>query len=146
MRMLLLIWQSLAVSFRCLVVDDNRRFLEAAQRSLERQGLEAIDTAIDIRSALEAVAVGRPDVVLIDVSLGQESGFDLIGLLAERFTELTGRMIVISTRAEEDYVDLIEDTAAAGFLSKSAISVAAIRRLVPGLPGDRPPPEGSDRC
>ena len=92
------------------------------------------------------MAAGRPDVVLIDVSLGQESGFDLIGLLAERFTELTGRMIVISTRAEEDYVDLIEDTAAAGFLSKSAISVAAIRRLVPGLPGDRPPPEGSDRC
>jgi DNA-binding NarL/FixJ family response regulator len=122
------------MTFRCLVVDDNQRFLDAARRSLERQGLHAVDTALDIDSALEAVATGRPDVVLVDVSLGQESGFDLVRRLAERFSHLTGRIIMISTRDEEDYAELMEDTSATGFLGKSVLSVQAIRTLIPDLP------------
>ena len=59
--------------FRGLVVDDNQRFLAAARHSLERQGLGAVDTALNIDSALEAVAAGRPDVVLVDVSLGRRA-------------------------------------------------------------------------
>ncbi len=59
--------------FRGLVVDDNQRFLAAARHSLERQGLGAVDTALNIDSALEAVATGRPDVVLVDVSLGRRA-------------------------------------------------------------------------
>lgn len=120
--------------FRGLVVDDNQRFLVAARHSLERQGLAAVDTALTIDSALEAVATGRPDVVLVDVSLGPESGFDLVHQLAERFPHLTGRIIMISTRAEEDYAELMADPPAAGFLGKSALSVQAIRTLVPDLP------------
>lgn len=120
--------------FRCLVVDDNQRFLEAARHSLERQGLDAVDTTLNIDSALEAAASGRPDVVLVDVSLGPESGFDLMRRLVERFPYLRGHIIMISTRAEEDYAELMEGTPAAGFLNKSALSVPAIRTLVPGLP------------
>jgi DNA-binding NarL/FixJ family response regulator len=122
------------VPFCCLVVDDNQRFLEVARRSLEWQGLDAVCTATSIESALGAVATDRPDVVLIDVSLGEESGFDLLRQLTERFPYLIGRIIMISTRAEEDYADLIDGTRAAGFLAKSALSVTAIRRLIPGLP------------
>ena len=120
--------------FRCLVVDDNQRFLEVARRSLERQGLDVVATAETIDSALEAVAALMPDVILVDVSLGRESGFDLVRRLAEHFPDLTGRIIMISTRAAEDYTELMEDTPAAGFLAKSALSVAAIRALIPGLP------------
>ena len=120
--------------FRGLLVDDNQRFLVAARRGLERQGLPAVDTALDIDSALQAVATRRPDVVLVDVSLGQESGFDLVRRLVERFSHLTGRIIMISTRDEEDYAELMADTPATGFLGKSALSVEAIRTLIPDLP------------
>jgi DNA-binding response OmpR family regulator len=122
------------MTFRCLLVDDNQRFLDVARRGLERQGLHAVDTALDIDSALEAVATRRPDVVLVDVSLGQESGFDLVRRLAERFSHLTGRIIMISTRDEEDYAELMEGASAAGFLGKSALSVQEIRTLIPDLP------------
>ncbi len=122
------------MTFRCLLVDDNQRFLDAARRGLERQGLHAVDTALDIDSALEAVATRRPDVVLVDVSLGQESGFDLVRRLAERFSHLTGRIIMISTRDEEDYAELMEAASATGFLGKSALSVEGIRTLIPDLP------------
>jgi DNA-binding NarL/FixJ family response regulator len=121
------------VRFRCLVVDDNERFLDVVRRSLGKQGVEAVDTATDSESALRAVAAGRPDVVLVDVSLGAESGFDLLRLLVDRYPYLSGRIIVISTRDAEDYVELLEGGPAAGFVDKSALSVAAIRNLVPGL-------------
>ncbi|MCY1137136.1 response regulator transcription factor [Actinoplanes sp. Pm04-4] len=122
------------MQFRCLVVDDNQRFLDVARRSLEWQGLESVGTAETIETALAATEADHPDVVLVDVSLGGESGFELVRLLAARFPELTGRIIMISTRAEEDYAELMEGTPAAGFLAKSALSVRAIRELIPDLP------------
>lgn len=73
----------------------------------------------------------RPDVVLVDITLGAESGFDLARRLVE--TDSGGPTIVlISTHAEADFADLIEETPAAGFVSKSELSATAIRRLVGG--------------
>jgi DNA-binding NarL/FixJ family response regulator len=115
------------------VVDDNQRFLDVVRRSLGRQGVEAVDIATDSDSALRAAALTCPDVVLVDVSLGAESGFDLLRLLVDRYPELTGRIIMISTRDAEDYVELLEDAPAAGFVAKSELSVPAIRNLIPGL-------------
>jgi DNA-binding NarL/FixJ family response regulator len=123
-------WHSGAVPFRCLVVDDNQRFLEVARRSLERDGLTVVDVAADIGAAIEAVAAARPDVVLIDVSLGAESGFELLRRLTDLHPDLAGRIIMISTRAEEDYAEVLEGTSAAGFLPKSALSTSAIRALL----------------
>jgi len=127
-------WHSQHVPFRCLVVDDNQRYLEVARRSLEWQGLDTVGAATSIASALEAVATTRPDVVLVDVSLGLESGFELLRRLVEAFPYLDGRVLMISTRAEEDYAELLESTRAAGFLAKSALTVTAIRGLIPDLP------------
>jgi len=121
------------VRFACLLVDDNVRFLEVARRTLERQGLAAVSTATSIGSALEVTATDQPEVVLVDVSLGPESGFDLVRQLADRFPHLRGRIIMTSTRSAEDYAELMEDTPAVGFLAKSELSVAAIRALIPDL-------------
>jgi DNA-binding NarL/FixJ family response regulator len=116
------------------VVDDNQRFLEVARRILEWQGLEAVGTATSIAAALDAVAGEPPDVVLVDVSLGPESGFELLRRIAARHPRLAGRVIMISTRAEEDYAEILEGAGAAGFMAKSDLSVAAIRRLIGDLP------------
>jgi DNA-binding NarL/FixJ family response regulator len=115
---------------RCLIVDDNERFLEIAQISLERQGLEVVGTATTIAGALLEAAVLRPDVVLVDVALGAESGFELTRRLVEGFPELQARIVLISTRGEEDLADLIASSPAVGFLSKSLLSAAAVRGLV----------------
>ncbi|MEN3269859.1 MAG: two-component system, NarL family, invasion response regulator UvrY [Pseudonocardia sp.] len=115
---------------RCLIVDDNERFLEVARISLERQGLEVVGTATTIAAALLEAAVLRPDVVLVDVALGAESGFELTRRLVEDFPELRARIVLISTRGEEDLADLIASSPAAGFLSKSLLSAAAVCGLV----------------
>lgn len=111
---------------RCLLVDDSRAFLDAASVLLEREGLVIAGVASTSAEALRQAETLRPDVVLVDVSLGDESGFDL----ARRLTD--GTVILISTRAEADLADLVAASPAAGFLSKSELSAGAIRRFLDG--------------
>ena len=112
---------------RCLIVDDNASFLEAAATLLEREGLTVIGVASTTEEALRQVPELQPDVVLVDITLGAESGLDLTRRLAANGAHLP--VILISTHAEADFADLIAATPAAGFVTKSELSAAAIRRL-----------------
>lgn len=119
------------MSLRCLIVDDSEQFLRAASSSLGRNGIEIVGTATTSATALDQVAKLRPDVVLVDVGLGEESGFDLTLQLVDAFPYLASRVVLISTRAEDDYGDLVEASPAAGFVPKSELSASAVRELVP---------------
>jgi DNA-binding NarL/FixJ family response regulator len=108
-----------------LIVDDNRSFLDAARTLLEREGVTVAGIATTSVDALHADAALRPDVVLVDISLGEESGFEL----ARRLIAHTGRastVILISTRSETDVAELLAASPADGFLSKSELSADAI--------------------
>jgi DNA-binding NarL/FixJ family response regulator len=123
------------VATRCLIVDDSKQFLVAARMLLERQGLTVVGVASTSSEALQQVESLRPDVVLVDVSLGEESGLDLARrLIAERPAD-GAAVIMISTRGGEDVADLVAGSRAAGFLPKSELSANAILRLLDGQPG-----------
>jgi two-component system nitrate/nitrite response regulator NarL len=114
---------------RVLIVDDNASFLRAARGLLEAEGVSVVGVAC---TGLEAhTLAGRlaPDVILVDISLAGESGFDV----ARRLTELPAAgtaVILISTRAEADFADLIAASPALGFLSKSELAAAPIRHIL----------------
>jgi CheY-like chemotaxis protein len=121
------------MSLRAVIVDDNAEFLQIARSLLERGGITVVGTALTGAQALRSAEQHDPDVVLVDVGLGDESGFDV----AERLNRPTGRrmrVVLISARAEEDLVDLIEASPAIGFVSKSRLSADAIIELL--HPGD----------
>ena len=120
---------------RSLIVDDNRRFLDAARALLEREGLPIVGVASTSAVALHQVQELRPDVTLVDIDLGGESGFDLVQRLADLASL---RMILVSTHAEQDYADLIAASPAIGFVPKSALSAAAIRALLSACDDDEP--------
>jgi DNA-binding NarL/FixJ family response regulator len=120
------------VAVRCLIVDDNERFLEAARSSLGRDGIEVVGTATTTATALQQAKQLRPDVVLVDISLGDESGFELTRQLVDVFPDLASRVVLISTREEQDYSDLIAASPAVGFVPKSHLSAKAVRELVYG--------------
>jgi DNA-binding NarL/FixJ family response regulator len=130
---------------RCLIVDDSRRFLEAARGLLERQGISVVGAASTSAEALRQVEELRPDVALVDIDLGGESGFALVRRLDRDAGPPRPRTILISTHAEEDYFELIASSPAVGFLPKSELSAAAIRGLLdgrgeePGAPVSGPP-------
>jgi DNA-binding NarL/FixJ family response regulator len=117
---------------RCLIIDDNRPYLEAARVLLEREGLTVVGVATTGKEALRQAKTLHPDVVLVDISLGEENGFDLARQLVEDGVGADATVVMISTRAEEDVADLLVESPAAGFVPKAELSAAAIRRLVDG--------------
>ncbi len=122
---------------RYLLVDDNHAFLEAASVLLEREGVTVVGVASSIAEALRQARALRPDVILVDIGLGDESGFDLARLLAQDGQGGQGagaEVILISTRAEADYAELIAESPAAGFLPKSELSVRGISRILGHTP------------
>jgi CheY-like chemotaxis protein len=119
---------------QCLIVDDSRHFLDAARGLLERQGIVVVGVASTGAEALRRVKELRPDVTLVDIDLGDESGFDVARQLQHDSDGTRTRVILISTHAEQDYADLIAASPAVGFLSKSVLSADAIRDLL-GKPG-----------
>jgi DNA-binding NarL/FixJ family response regulator len=117
---------------RSLIVDDNEPFLEAARMLLEREGLIIAGVASTGAEALRLTQELRPDIVLVDISLGEESGFDLARSLVDGDLGYRPAVVLISTLAEDDVADLIAASPAAGFLPKAELSASAIRRIVDG--------------
>ncbi|MEV6831817.1 response regulator transcription factor [Amycolatopsis sp. NPDC051102] len=115
---------------RCLIVDDSPQFQQAARGLLERQGVAVVGVASSAAEALRRVAELRPDVTLVDIDLGGQSGFDVVRLLNRDAGVAAARLILISTHAEDDYAELIAASPAAGFLPKTALSAAAIRGML----------------
>jgi DNA-binding NarL/FixJ family response regulator len=126
------------MNVRCLIVDDSRHFLDAARGLLERQGLTVVGEASTGAEALRLAAKLRPDVTLVDIDLGGESGFEVARQLSRQAATTASRMILISTHAEEDYAELIAASPAIGFLSKAELSGGAIRAWLGGR-GERDP-------
>lgn len=121
---------ALLVGVRCVIVDDNPVFLEAARALLERGGLPVAAVAATGAEAVRQAHAHQPDVVLVDVFLDGESGFELARRLADDGEPPHPLIILISTLARDDLVDLINDSPAAGFMSKRELSAQAVRCVV----------------
>ena len=115
---------------RVVIVDDNPEFLDSARRLLEHQGVRVVGVASTNADGLRCVQELRPDVTLVDVNLGEESGFDLAEALQDSDDEAPVPVILISTHAEPDLADMLETSPAIGFLAKSALSADAITATV----------------
>ena len=64
------------VSVRVLIVDDDAGFRRVAAELCRARRLSVVGEAVDVRSALAAVAETDPDWVLMDVNLPDGSGLD----------------------------------------------------------------------
>ena len=71
------------VPLRCLIVDDHASFVKAAAAMLEREGLSVVGVAYNGADALTRTRELHPDVVLLDIALGADSGMAVARRLAE---------------------------------------------------------------
>jgi DNA-binding NarL/FixJ family response regulator len=115
---------------RALLVDDNASFLEAARVLLEQGGIRVVGSASTSADGLRLAEQLRPDVILVDIGLGNESGFALARRLADQVDGDGTAIILVSTHAESDLEELIADSPAIGYLPKSELSAEAIRRTL----------------
>jgi CheY-like chemotaxis protein len=76
-----------AVSRRILVVDDNEHAAEILAKWLNLEG-HSVTTALNGASAIEKALVFKPDVVCLDISLPDISGYDVAARLRRDLPDL----------------------------------------------------------
>jgi DNA-binding NarL/FixJ family response regulator len=123
---------------RCVIVDDNEPFLSEARELLAREGIDVVGVATTTADAFEKIAQLQPELTLVDIDLGRESGFALVQALVDEPSTSPTTVILISAYAEPDFVDLIEASPAAGFVSKTELSARAIRDVLAKHPDATP--------
>jgi DNA-binding NarL/FixJ family response regulator len=119
-----------AMSLRLLIVDDNIHFLHAARGLLDGDGMSVVGVATTSTDGLRLAAELRPDVALVDIDLGEESGFDLARKLMAPELASEHQVILTSAYPEEDFAELINTSPAIAFVPKSELSPSAIVELL----------------
>lgn len=126
---------------RVALVDDHPLVGQGIASLLAREAdLEVVAIAATLREAAELLAQSDPpDVLLLDVRLGEESGLDLLAVTRSGTTGV----IVLTAYDYPPYLAAAHRLGAAGFVVKSAplaILLDAIRRVASGgLAFDRRP-------
>lgn len=119
---------------KILIVDDHpivRRGL-AIIIGLEKD-LIICGEAESASSALEIIKLRRPDLVLIDLSLKNENGLELIKDIKARFPKVS--ILVLSMHDEAFYAERALRAGAKGYIMKQqapALILTAIRRILTG--------------
>jgi DNA-binding NarL/FixJ family response regulator len=112
-----------------LVVDDHPTFRATARALLEAEGFDVVGEAADGEEALAKIDQLRPEVVLLDVQLPDIDGFEIAARLSRAGS--SARIILISSRDASDFGSLVGESDVCGFVTKNALSGAAIRALLP---------------
>ena len=114
---------------KVLIVDDHAGFRASARELLEAEGFEVVGEAEDAASAVEAAGRLRPDIVLLDIQLPDADGVEV----SRRIETENGRpeIILVSSRDVSYLGGALAECPACGFIPKSQLSGAELRKLVP---------------
>ena len=113
----------------CLIVDDSPPFLEAARQLLADDGVTVVGFAATSDQAVNKTLALAPDVALVDVDLGTESGFEVAQRLAG-LPQGGPPVVLISAESGSELAELVDGSGALGFVSKTDLSGDAIRKLL----------------
>jgi DNA-binding NarL/FixJ family response regulator len=117
-----------AVRATVLIVDDHDAFRASARALLQAEGFDVVGEAANGAEAVKAVAVLRPEIVLLDIQLP-----DLDGLaVAEQLAAVPGApaVVLISSRDAAAYGPSLQATPARGFIPKRGLSGEALSALI----------------
>lgn len=121
---------------RVLVADDHEVVLEGVRALIERQpDLEVCGLAANGREAVELAQKTKPDVVVLDMSMPELDGLDVIRLLKKTLPDT--EVVVFSAHSSEEMVEEVFDAGAKSYIEKSEASqdlVTAIRSLAEHKP------------
>src|SRR4029077_18675685 len=104
--------------FTVMVVDDHPIWRDAVARDLAEDGFDVVATAAGVESARRRAAVVKPDVVVMDIRLGDGTGTQATTAVLE--VSPSSRILVLSASAEREDVLQAVKAGATGYLVKSA--------------------------
>jgi len=119
---------------RVFIVDDHPLVREGLANLINQQSdLAVCGEAEDSGGAIAGITTNQPDVVLVDISLKNESGLELVKTLKNQFTDLA--LIVLSMHDEALYAERALHAGARGYVMKRETTknvLTAIRRVLDG--------------
>jgi DNA-binding NarL/FixJ family response regulator len=120
---------TLPLPLTCLIVDDSPSFFEAARQLLADDGVTVVGFAATSDQAVNETLALAPDVALVDIDLGTESGLDVARRLAG-LPHGGPPVVLISAESGSELAELVDASGALGFVSKTDLSGDAIRKLL----------------
>lgn len=103
---------------RVMIVDDHPMWREGVARDLDERGYDVCATAAEVVAAVNIAKATRPDVVVMDLQLGNGSGVDATRDITAALPDT--RVLVLSASGEQaDVLDAVKN-GASGYLVKSS--------------------------
>jgi two-component system, NarL family, response regulator NreC len=122
------------VSVRILIVDDHAVLRAGLKMLIDAEDdLEAVGEAANARDAVFQARSLKPDVILMDVVMPDQSGLDVVPTLLHERPET--KVLVLSMQDDPQYVRQAFSAGASGYILKDAADtevVAAIREVASG--------------
>ncbi len=111
---------------RVVVVDDHATFGELLELAINAEpGVRCVGVAHGARTGLELIRRTRPDVVVMDVELGDGDGVEVTAEVTAAFPDV--RVVVLSARVDSRVMRRALAAGACGLLPKSGPLVQALR-------------------
>lgn len=118
-----------------LIADDHKVFREGLHSLFSNlSDIRVIGEAADGREVLALLENRQPDIILMDIAMGDTSGIDTTRLVKERYPEV--KILVLSMHAESQYVVKMLEAGASGYLLKDAGSSEMITAIHTVYAGD----------
>lgn len=122
------------MTIRTLLVDDHRIVLRGIEEILlKTHDIRVVAGVSTAREALDRIARDVLDIVLLDISMPDRNGLELLRLIKERKPRLP--VLILSMHPEEQYAVRALRAGAAGYLTKESAQeelIEAIRRVAQG--------------
>jgi len=120
-------------AIRVFLVDDHGVMRMGLRQLLVRRGFDVCGEAETAEDALARIGIVRPDVALVDLSLGRDDGMELLGRIRSSTPEV--RLIVYSMHDDPIYARRAVAAGAKGYVTKDDASshlIDAIKTVVDG--------------
>ena len=104
---------------RVLLADDNRDFLDHVVEVLESD-YEVVGTVVDGGSVCAEVSRLRPDLMVLDISMGQHSGIEIARQLGRQ--GYAGRIVFLSIHEDPDFIGAAIGAGGRGYVFKSRMN------------------------
>ena len=107
-------------TIKILLCDDNDNFRQLLMQYINSiPGVEIVGEAVDGVDVIEKTEKLDPDLVLMDLSMPNQSGLDATKSIKERWPEKS--VIILTLYEDTVYKELADEFHADGFIAKSSI-------------------------
>ena len=117
-----------------IIVDDHPIFRHGLATMIQtNQNYRVIAEACDIGTVLDLLKDSRPDIVIIDISLKNQNGLELVKILKEQYPGIPA--LVVSMHDEIIYAERAVEAGALGYVMKQAppeIILKAVETVLSG--------------